>query len=54
MSFMDWELLPPNQERRSTCCNADIYAEGLSTTMYWVCMKCGNPCDAKVADISSK
>jgi len=29
----------------STCCKAPVQVEG-KTTMYWVCSKCGNSCDA--------
>jgi hypothetical protein len=30
----------------STCCNVKVLVEG-NTTKYYVCSKCGNPCNIK-------
>ena len=31
---------------KSTCCNAKVKIVG-NVTMYYVCCKCGNPCDVR-------
>ncbi len=33
------------QDWKSNCCNAEIEVEG-TTTMYYICSKCGKPCNA--------
>lgn len=34
-----------DKKGKSSCCGADVYVGGKGPTLWYVCDKCGNPCD---------
>ena len=35
---------------KSRCCNAKVFIAGAHSTHYYVCSKCGKPCDVRTEE----